>query len=89
LTHTPAHRTGVLSPLHGSRINRHEKSALWFGKNRQAGSTLLHHGHVKAAVLRPWRPDYEQLRGSISHSTRVDSKMQDLVARERAAKGST
>jgi hypothetical protein len=28
-------------------------------------------------------------RGTISHSTRVDSNMQDLVARERAAEGNT
>lgn len=87
--HTPGRMKGLLSPVHAASITRHDKSSLWFARTRQAGSTLLHHGHVKAALLRPWRPDYEQIRGTIWHSIRTDSKMQDLIARERAAEVNT
>ncbi|GAA1892141.1 hypothetical protein [Streptantibioticus ferralitis] len=86
--YSPSRTKGALSPIHGGSIRRHENSALWFGRTRKAGSTLLHHSHVKPVLLRPWRPDYEQIKGAIWHSTRTDADLQSETARERAAQGS-
>ncbi|MFE3185926.1 hypothetical protein ACFXKR_34380 [Streptomyces violascens] len=71
--------------LHGGSLKRHEKSALWFSRNRKAGSALLQHNHVRPVIDRAWAPDYERIEGAIWHSKRTDQQLLDQTARERVA----
>ncbi|MFJ9211064.1 hypothetical protein CU044_0485 [Streptomyces sp. L-9-10] len=74
---------GVLSPLHRGRTKRHENSALWFSRNRKAGSALLRHNHIRPVIDHAWAQDYERDRGAIWHSKRTDQQLLNQTARER------
>ncbi len=82
-SYSPARMRGVLSPLHGGSLKRHENSALWFSRNRKAGSALLRHNHIRPVIDRAWAQDYERIEGAIWHSKRTDQQLLDQTARER------
>ncbi|WP_447035507.1 hypothetical protein [Streptomyces sp. DSM 118878] len=81
--YSPARMQGVLSPLHGGSLKRHEKSALWFSRNRKAGSALLRHNHIRPVIDRTWAQDSDRIEGAIWHSKRTDQQLLDQTARER------
>jgi hypothetical protein len=81
-TYSPAQVKGILPPFNKTRVKRHEKSALWFSRNRRAGSALLRHNHIRPVITRHWRPDCERIEGAIWHSKRIDSDFQAETARE-------
>ncbi|MGA5135219.1 TniQ family protein [Streptomyces olivoreticuli] len=67
-TYSPGRASAALSPLHGGSVRRHENSALWFSRKRDAGSILLHHRNVLPVIRRAWTPNYERIAGAIWHS---------------------
>ncbi|WP_236239982.1 hypothetical protein [Streptomyces sp. CC228A] len=83
-TYSPARVSGVLPPLHRAQARRHEQSALWFSRNRKAGSPLLRHLHIRPVIDRAWAPKYERTEGAIWHSKQTDPQFLAWDARRRA-----
>ncbi|MFH9426501.1 hypothetical protein [Streptomyces sp. NPDC017529] len=83
-TYTPGRVRGKMSPLHASRVKRHENSVKWYSRiSRNQGRTLLFHNHLKPVLLRERTPQYVKWEGTIWHSSRTDDLMKQEVARRR------
>ncbi|MCW2514352.1 MAG: hypothetical protein JWR11_3394 [Mycobacterium sp.] len=39
--------------------DRQQRSAVWFARNRQGGSAILHHRHVRSVLVRQWAPQMD------------------------------
>lgn len=82
--HRPGRARADLPPGHGGSLRRHERSALWFGRGRQAGKTLLWNNHIRPVLIRPWTPEYRTLDEAIWHSGRTDLEILEATASQRA-----
>jgi hypothetical protein len=49
-------------------IDRHQRAAFWFGRNRRAGSVILHHRTVQPVLVREWSVKMELYAGAIWQS---------------------
>ncbi len=58
-------RPGHLAKADTSRLERHYRSLLWFTRKRQPGNVILHHRHIKPALIREWSTPMQELRGAI------------------------
>lgn len=60
---------------------RHEQSrttgSFWFGKNRHAGTVMLHHRSMAPVIFRDWGPKPEIFEGMLSVSTRTTVSPQE------------
>jgi hypothetical protein len=42
---------------------RHDRSSLWFGRNRRGGGIILHHRHIQPVLTREWSPKMDGFAG--------------------------
>ena len=68
----PGHaRPSQLGKGDTSSLERHDRSLLWFTRKRQPGNVILHHRHVRPALIREWSTPMQELRGAIWQSQRA------------------
>lgn len=69
----PGHRrpSHLAKTVTAASINRHQRAAFWFGRNRRAGSVILHHRTVQPVLVREWSVKMERYAGAIWQSQRT------------------
>lgn len=71
--HLPKHREQSLSS--------HRRSAHWFGLNRKAGQTMLHHRNLGAVLIRDWSQNMELFAGAVIASGETTVMLDRAVKR--------
>jgi hypothetical protein len=51
----PRVRRAAAGPYQHAKLQRQERSALWFGLNRDGGNVILHHRHIRPVLIRDWQ----------------------------------
>jgi hypothetical protein len=46
-------------------LQRHERSTLWFQLYRRGGRVILHHNHIRPALIRDWSPRMDGIAATI------------------------
>ncbi|MGH3125646.1 MAG: hypothetical protein ACRDND_32105, partial [Streptosporangiaceae bacterium] len=46
-------------------LQRHERSTMWFQLYRRGGRVILHHGHIRAVLIRDWSPEMDGITATI------------------------
>jgi TniQ len=69
----PGHRrpSHLANTVSAASTERHRRAAIWFGRNRRAGSVILHHRAIHPVVIREWSIKMELYDGAIWQSQRT------------------
>ena len=46
-------------------LDRHDRSALWFGRTRNGGGAILHHRHIRPVLIREWSREMDGIAATI------------------------
>jgi hypothetical protein len=46
-------------------LQRQERSAVFFARNRRGGNVILHHRHIRAVLVRDWSPQMDGITATI------------------------
>lgn len=74
---------GAITPvkINARSLQRHHKSALWFGRNRRGSGVILHHRHVWPVLVRDWSTPMDGIQATIWVSTTTHDLRRDDVHR--------
>lgn len=72
----PGHRrpSHLAKAISAASLNRHERAATWFARNRRTGSVILHHRTVHPVIIREWSTKMELYAGAIWQSQRTEHR---------------
>jgi hypothetical protein len=80
----PGHRrpSHLAKTVNAASIERHDKAARWFARNRRCGNVILHHRTVQPVVIREWSDQMELYAGAIWQSQRTERRFRDSAKAE-------
>ena len=65
---TREHGSTRLATAGSQSLDRQDRSATWFAVNRRGGGIILHHRHIRPALVRDWSPAVDGITATIAAS---------------------